>query len=226
MNLFRKWYAKTTANWQDALHDENFRRYFLPNFIVCFVVHYSVVYWLQLNCNRPGMIIDDPVYHFLAPMDLSLPIFFFTYTGTILFLIHMAQYPFLLHRGLLTFVVVFAVRAACIHLIPLSPAPGIIPLYDPVTDALAHESHIMNDLFFSGHIADLTTFYFLSRSIRIKRYLLLCMGMVGTMLIWQRVHYTIDVVMAPAFAYLSYWIFVDKDFIWRAFLRKPELENS
>lgn len=226
MDLFRNWYANVTANWHDAFHDESFRRYFLPNFIVCFVVHYSVVYWLNLNSNRPGLIINDPVYNLLTPRDFSLPLFFFTYTSTVLFLFNIAQYPYLLHRGLVMFVVVFAIRAVCIHLIPLSPSPGIIPLYDPVTDALAHEGHIMNDLFFSGHIADLTTFYLLCRNARVKRYILFCMFFVATMLVWQRVHYTIDVLMAPAFSYVCYWFFVEKDFIWRSFLKKPQLEEN
>ena len=84
----------------------------------------------------------------------------------------------------------------------------------------------MNDLFFSGHVADLTTFYLLCRSLRLKRYILFCIIVVATMLVWQRVHYTIDVMMAPAFAYTSYWIFVQKDFIWRSFLKKPALESN
>ena len=126
----------------------------------------------------------------------------------------------------MTFVAVFVVRAICIHLVPLSPSPGIIPLYDPVTDALGHEGRIMNDLFFSGHISDLTTFYLLSRNATVKRYILFCMAIVATLLVWQRVHYTIDVLMAPAFSYIGYWMLVEKDFIWKSFLKKPQLESS
>ena len=226
MNLLVNWYNKVTANWQDAFRDEAFRRYFVPNFLVCFILHYAIVYWLNLNSDRPGLIINDPVYTFLTPYDFSPVIFFFTYSGTILFLLNIAQYPFLIHRGVMMFVAVFLIRAICIYLIPLSPSPGIIPLYDPVTDALGHEGRIVNDLFFSGHIADLTTFYLLCRSVNLKRYILLCICIVATLLVWQRVHYTIDVLMAPVFSYLNYWIFVEKDFIWKSFLKKPQLESN
>jgi hypothetical protein len=226
MELLRNWYATVTANWQEALRDENFRRYFPPNFVVCVIVYYMVIYWLNLNSGRPGIIINDPMYHFLTPHDFSAGIFFFTYSATILIILYVVQYPFLLQRALMGFVAVFVVRAVCIHLVPLSPSPGIIPLVDPVTDTLGHEGRIMNDLFFSGHVSDLATFYLLCRSPRWKRYILLCMIMVGTMLVWQRVHYTIDVMMAPAFSYICYWVFVEKDFIWRPFLKKPQFEQN
>ena len=126
----------------------------------------------------------------------------------------------------MSFAAVFVVRALCIHLVPLSPSPGIIELVDPVTDTLGHEGRIVNDLFFSGHVADLVTFYLICRSPVLKRYLLLCMVAVATMLVWQRVHYTIDVLAAPAFSYVCYWVFVEKDFIWRPFLKQPQFDRK
>jgi hypothetical protein len=226
MDLYRRWYATLIANWQEALRDENFKRYFPPNFIVCVIVYYMVMYWLNVNSTRPGLIINDPIYHLLEPRDLSWFIFFFTYTSTTVIILYIVQYPYLLHRALMSFVAVFVIRAICIRLVPLSPSPGIIPLYDPVTDTLGHEGRIMNDLFFSGHVSDIATFYFLCRSTTIiRRYMFLCMIVVGSLLVWQRVHYTIDVVMAPVFSYVCYWIFVEKDFIWKPFLRKPQFGN-
>jgi hypothetical protein len=226
MDLFRDWYATMTTNWREALDDQNFRRYFPPNLVVCAIVFYIVVYWLNLNSGRPGMIINDPVYNLLSPRDFSWAIFFFTYTATIFTILYTIQYPFLLHRALLSFVAVFLIRALCIHLVPLSPSPGIIPLVDPVTDSLAHEGRIMNDLFFSGHISDLTIFYLICRNPYLKRYLLLCAVIVATLLVWQRVHYTIDVLVAPAFSYITFWVFVEKDFIWKPFLKKPQFERN
>ena len=226
MDLLRDWYATLIANWREAIHDQNFRRYFPPNLIACFIVFYTAIYWLNLNSNRPGMIINDPVYNFLTPYDFSAFIFFFTYTATIFTILYVIQYPFLLQRALLAFVAVFLVRAVCIYLVPLSPSPGIIPLVDPVTDTLGHEGRIINDLFFSGHIADLTTFYLVCRNKALRRYILLCAIIVATLIVWQRVHYTIDVLVAPAFSYISYWIFVEKDFIWKPFLKKPQFERN
>jgi len=226
MNLFRNWYATLTANWREAFRDENFRRYFVPNFLVCLVVYYCVIYWLNLNSTRPGMIINDPLYRFLEPRDFSAIIFFFTYSAAFLTLLYVLQYPLLLQRALVAFVAIFVIRAVCIYFIPLSPSPGIVPLIDPFTDTMGHEGRIMNDLFFSGHVADLVLFVILCRSVMLKRYLLLCTIAVATLLIWQRVHYTIDVMVAPAFAYACFWLFVDKDFIWKPFLKKPQFESN
>jgi hypothetical protein len=226
MDLFRDWYANVIANWHEALSDENFRRYFPPNFIVCVIVYYMVIYFLNQNSGRPGIIINDPVYNYLTPHDFSAGIFFFTYSATLLIIIYIVQFPFLLQRALMAFVAVFLVRALCIHLVPLSPSPGIIPLVDPVTDTLGHEGRIMNDLFFSGHVSDIATFYLLCRPPKLKRYLMLCMVMVALLLVWQRVHYTIDVLMAPAFSYVCFWFFVEKDFIWKPFLKQPQFERS
>ena len=226
MDLFRNWYATMTANWREALHDQNFRRYFPPNLLICVIVFYAMIYWLHLNSGRLGLIINDPIYNLLTPRDFSGVIFFFTYTGTVLTILYVLQYPFLLHRALLSFVAVFLIRAVCIYLVPLSPSPGIIPLNDPVTDTLGREGRILNDLFFSGHIADLTTFYLVCRNSYLKRYIMLCAVIVATLLVWQRVHYTIDVLVAPAFSYITFWVFVEKDFIWKPFLKQPQFERN
>jgi hypothetical protein len=226
MHLVIDWYANVNGNWRKALNDEGFRRYFPLNLLVCFVVYYAIMFWLNFNSGRAGLIINDPVYGYLVPHDFSAAIFFFTYTATILTILYTIQYPYLLQRGLGAFVAVFLVRAICIHLIPLSPSPGIIPLIDPVTDTLGHEGRIMNDLFFSGHVSDLATFYFLCRNPKLKRYILLCMSVIAVLLVWQRVHYTIDVLVAPAFSYLSYWVFIEKDFIWKHFLKQPQFGQN
>ena len=226
MNLFRNWNATVVANWHEALRDESFRRYFPPNLIVCVILYYMAVYYLNINSGRPGLILSDPIYPFLTPHDFSAAIFFFTYSATTLIILYVLQYPFLLQRALMSFVAVFLIRAVCIHLVPLSPAAGIIPLVDPVTDTLGHEGRIMNDLFFSGHVSDLVTFYLLCRSPKVKAYFLCCIFFVGTLLVWQRVHYTVDVIMAPIFSYICYWIFVEKDFVWKPFLKEPQLEQG
>jgi len=112
------------------------------------------------------------------------------------------------------------IRAVFIHFVPLSPASGIIVLNDPITATIADENHVLNDLFFSGHIGDLATLYFVCRSTALRRYIFLCACMVGMMLVWQRVHYTIDVIAAPLFAYICYWLLVEKDIIWSPYLKK------
>ena len=128
-----------------------------------------------------------------------------------------------MQRALNSFVAVFMIRAVCIHFIALAPAPGIIVLNDPVSNAMANEGQILNDLFFSGHIGDLTTAFFVCGNKTLRRYVFLCTAVVGFLLVWQRVHYSIDILGAPFFSYICYWLFVKKDIIWGSILKKPAI---
>ena len=215
------------SGWRDAFAEDTFKKAFWFNFLLSVIVYMLIVQWLKLNSTRVGTIVNDPVYGFLDPRDFSSYIFFFTYTGAIITLLYLAQYPRLLHRGLTAFAALFVVRAICIFLIPLSPSGDMVRLHDPFTNFMANEESINNDLFFSGHVADMAFFCFIVGNPWLKRILFICTVSVAVLLVWQRVHYTFDVVAAPVFAYFCYWAFVEKDIIWSPFLKKsPASKNS
>ena len=201
-------------NWAISMADVAFKRWFVINLLVCLIIYFSIIHWLQINSCRSGMVVFDPIHALLPVYDFSLIIFFLTYTPTLLFILYIVQYPLLLHRAFTAFTAVFAVRALCIHLLPLCPPAGMIVLNDPILNDLADEQHILNDLFFSGHIADISIFYFIAIDKSIKRILLVCGVIVAFLLVWQRVHYTFDVLAAPAFSYICYYVVVEKDIIW------------
>jgi hypothetical protein len=226
MNLTKQWYNDVRQNWREAHTEETFKRYFWGNFMACFVLYMLIVQWLKYNSTRHGSVVNDPLYALIPPHDFSNVIFFFTYSATIISLLYLIARPQLLHRGFTTFVVLFMVRAFCIFLVPLSPSGDIISLHDPFTNFMANEDSIQNDLFFSGHIADLAFFFFIVKSPWIRRYLLLCAITVGTLLIIQRVHYTLDVLAAPIFSYFCYWACIEKDIIWSPFLKKSADEKN
>lgn len=215
-----KWRNTILQNWKEASEDEAFKVYFVLNFFISLGLYFAAIHWVKLNSTRTGTVLDDPMYQLLTPHDFSLPIFILTYSPVFIFLIYIVQYPLLLQRAFNSFVAVFMIRAVFIHFVPLSPAAGIIPLHDPITAAIADENHVLNDLFFSGHISDLATLYFISRSRLLRRYIFMCACMVGFLLVWQRVHYTIDVIAAPLFSYICYWLLVEKDIIWAPYLKK------
>ena len=207
-------------NWADALEDVVFKRRFVINFLLCLIIYFTIIHWLQLNSSQSGMVVFDPIHALLPVRDFSLLIFILTYSATLSFIVYVVQYPTMLHRAFTAFTAVFVVRALCIHFLPLCPPAGMIVLNDPILNNLADEQHILNDLFFSGHIADLSIFYFIAMDKRLKRFIFCCGVVVAFLLVWQRVHYTFDVLAAPAFSYLSYWLFVEKDIIW-ASIKKP-----
>lgn len=223
MRLLQDWYRELLANWREAWQHEPFRRFFIPNFVLCFALYYLTIFWVESNSGQRGIVLNDPLYPYLPRYDFSGIIFFLTYSSTFLLLIDLLQRPYLLHRAFITFAAVFFIRGICIHIFPLSPSPEIVLLQDPITNTLAGEGHILNDLFFSGHVADLTTFYLLCRNTYFKKYILGSIVTIGIMLISQRVHYTIDVIAAPVFSYACYWLFVEKDVIWGPYLKKTAI---
>jgi hypothetical protein len=95
-------------------------------------------------------------------------------------------------------------------LIPLAAPLGQIVLVDPFLDCFVpgSSSELTNDLFFSGHVSDLSFFIFCSPEKWLKYWLTGTACIVGFLLIWQRVHYSADVFAAPFFAYWGYVVFV------------------
>nr|WP_262896050.1 sphingomyelin synthase family protein [Hymenobacter sp. BT523] len=65
---------------------------------------------------------------------------------------------------------------------------------------------IVRDLFFSGHTATMALLVLAVRGRAWRRALVLMTVAVGLLVLVQRVHYTYDVLAAPLFAWLAYWL--------------------
>nr|WP_262898458.1 sphingomyelin synthase family protein [Hymenobacter negativus] len=65
---------------------------------------------------------------------------------------------------------------------------------------------IVRDLFFSGHTATMVLLLLVGRG-KMWRWILGLMTVaVGVLVLVQRVHYSYDVLAAPLFAWLAYWL--------------------
>ena len=84
------------------------------------------------------------------------------------------------------------------YVFTLEAPEGIIPLRDPLVDIVAYGGKVFNkDLFFSGHVATLTLFVLVEERSIVKKILLINSLMVAGFILLQRVHYTVDVIVAP-----------------------------
>lgn len=94
-------------------------------------------------------------------------------------------------------------RIITIYLVPLDPPPGLIVLKDPLTSITYGGLYlfISKDLFFSGHTANLFMFYLRLQKKRDKQFALFATIAVGSLLLVQHVHYTVDVIVAFIFTY-------------------------
>lgn len=97
------------------------------------------------------------------------------------------------------------IRSASLYMVVLEPPATIIPLDDTLLVQVFYGgTSLKRDLFFSGHTANLILTGLMQDNKKIRQAILICAGLVGVMVVLQHVHYVIDVLAAPFFAYAVY----------------------
>jgi membrane-associated phospholipid phosphatase len=89
-------------------------------------------------------------------------------------------------------------------LLPLEPPALLIPLRDPFVQYLGTGTLLTKDLFFSGHTSTLFLLFLTARGARLKAIFVVCTVGVAISVLLQHVHYSVDVFVAPFFAYAAY----------------------
>ena len=91
-------------------------------------------------------------------------------------------------------------------LFPLNPPVGLVPLSDPFLKPFYGSNVITKDLFFSGHTGSVFLIFLILRKKWEKIFALVATILVGILLLIQHIHYTIDVIFAPVFVYVVYFL--------------------
>jgi membrane-associated phospholipid phosphatase len=99
-------------------------------------------------------------------------------------------------------------RIAAMAATPLEAPPGMIPLHDPLVRLFGPGRLLTKDLFFSGHTSTLFLLALAVPGPRWKAFFVLCTAAVAFCVLAQHVHYAVDVLAAPLFAYASFRIAV------------------
>ena len=96
-------------------------------------------------------------------------------------------------------------RMVTMELVTLEPPVNIIPLVDPVTVSFYPGGvPFLKDLFFSGHTATLALMVFISRGSVARWGVAVATIAVAVLVLLQHVHWTIDVLAAPLFAWFAW----------------------
>lgn len=197
---------RVLRRWQKALSQARFRWLLLFSFGFALVAVKIVVNQLHAAEVRPGVVLSDPILAVLPVADLSIPIFVIEYGCALAVLALLAARPARFAVGILGYGIVIFWRSIAIGLAPLDPPPDLVLLVDPVAAVVGGGPQFTKDLFFSGHTAAMAMFTLTAP----KRWARWVFGgftaVIGVMLMIQRVHYAVDVLVALVMAFVAWRI--------------------
>lgn len=201
------YFKQIKENWRKFLRIKTFRWDLIGGLIaLCIITIFTYFFFDYIENRAGGVVMNDWVLHWLPAKDVSIPIVFFELSVIILFIVRTSTNPAMVITFLIAYIFVLVTRTVTIGITQLRPPIGLIELKDPIA-GLIYRSKLSNrDLFYSGHTSLLFLFYLCSTK-KIDRYFILfSVIVVGFLLLIQHVHYTVDVVCAPFFAFGCYWL--------------------
>jgi hypothetical protein len=196
--------ASVRLAWQEAWADASLRVQMVTAPILLWLVLRELAGFLVWVERRPGARLDDPILALIAPRDVTWFVFGLIYVAILLTLADVWRQPRVLVIGVQSYVLMILMRIAAMYVTALEPPAGMIPLGDPLVERLATGTPLTRDLFFSGHTSTVFLMFLIARDPRIKAVLLLCAAGVAVGVLLQHVHYAVDVLVAPLFAFASF----------------------
>jgi len=190
--------------WKLQLKDSNYSITLSISIINLVLVLLALTSFLQFNESRTGALLNDPFLNLFSPINLTWFTFALLYGGLIISLIYLINNPKLLVLAFLCYSILSIFRMLAMNLIPLNPPANMIALVDPFVEFFGGGETLTKDLFFSGHTSLMFLLFLIIKEKKLKKTFLYATIMVGSSVLLQHVHYTIDVFAAPFFAYVSY----------------------
>ena len=194
------------VGWKIALSERSFKKKLTVGIILICIILASLPFFFHYIEKRDGYIINDYILNHLPARNVSIPIFTLIWTMVILFIVRSTKDPYLFLTYLYSFVLLCLCRMISISVVALNPPEGLIALVDPISNSFYGKSFITKDLFFSGHTASQWLFFLCFRRKVEKTAALICTIAVGFFVLVQHVHYLIDVLAAPIFGTICYWV--------------------
>lgn len=177
---------------------------------ICFTTLFLMVtvmptYYSEIIGPKPGILLNDPVLNFFVPIDWSTVIFVILTIGIVHTIFVYISLPIIILTGFTTFSLVNMGRMVAMYVITLEPPPDMILLIDPISAFLVYpDKGFAKDLFFSGHVSTMMTLIYIERNKAWKLGKIAGTALMGLLLAWQHVHYTVDLLVAPFATYLAF----------------------
>jgi hypothetical protein len=190
------------ANWQS----HTFRKKALIGMIGLVLVFSFLPFFFQIIEKRPGVQLDDWVLNRLPARDISVVIFIFIWSAALLAFIRVYQQPDIFVLMAWSYLLLTVIRMITLSLVALNPPKNLLVLKDPLSNLFYGNIFITKDLFFSGHTSTIFMIYFCLQKKSDRIFSLIASIVVAFLLLVQHVHYTVDVLAAPFFAYGCVWM--------------------
>jgi len=190
--------------WREAWQQSAFKLQLPLTTGMLVVVLSAFAQFLVLVEGREGVRMNDPILQIIEPRDFTWVTFGMIYLSVMVAVVVLAQYPWRLLVAMQAYIVMVVLRAGMMYVTPLSPSEDLIVLRDPFVQLAGDGTAPTKDLFFSGHISTLFLLSLVIQHPLMKKAFLLCTVVVAIFVVWQHVHYVVDVAVAPFVAYGCY----------------------
>ncbi|GAB3556517.1 phosphatase PAP2-related protein [Spirosoma fluminis] len=192
--------------WKAAWQSPVFRRKFFIGLAGTIALLFTFPVFFQTIERHTGPVLSDWLLAQLPPQDVSIAIFLLIWATALLLLIRARRSPAVFMMFMYSYIIVSLSRMLSINLVPLDPPIGLIPLIDPISNAFYGKTYITKDLFYSGHTSTIFLMFLCFRRWWDRLLALIGSLLVGSLLLVQHVHYTVDVLGAFLFTYPLYWL--------------------
>jgi hypothetical protein len=193
-------------SWYELLRKKSFRIHLiLSGFAGLALISFLPYFFTEILQPKPGVILNDYILNLLEPKDWSWVIFGIIYSCVMATMLFNFSNGYTILLGIECYIGINLLRIFTLYVVTLEPPQGIIPLIDPLVTKFAYGNVVfLKDLFFSGHVSTLFLLFLLEENKTRKTLLLTSTCIVAFLILWQHVHYTIDVLSAPLFAWAVY----------------------
>ena len=193
-------------SWKTFFQNKKSRTEFIITLLVLVPLMLSFSQFILFIEQREGVVLNDPLLNTFNPINLTWLTFSLIYLSLIMFFVSVFKDPQKLMIGLQSYGLMVIFRTIAMYLTPLDAPGTLLVLDDPFVQLFGKGDVLTKDLFFSGHTGTLFLLFLLAENKTLKILFLISTIMVGSAVLLQHVHYSIDVFVAPFVAYCSYRI--------------------
>ena len=196
---------KVSIGWKEVWNNNPLRNTIITGLLILLLILLVFPVFFAYIENKQGVQLNDMLLNYLPAIDLSVPIFILIWGGTVIIIYKCLKRPYVFALFIWAYIILCITRIITISLFTLEPPQSIIPLTDPLGNIFYGGKFIRKDLFYSGHVS---TQFLISLCIYNKVYKRIMQAttfILAAMVLIQHIHYSMDVLAAPIFAYGCFW---------------------